>query len=73
MLYIIHNNGVEINWHVGQKTNEINLSARSVTEIQADGHELEYIHDKIKNIPFVNHQRVINWFGDHAKFIIRNL
>ena len=40
--------------------------------VQADGHELEEILNKISNIK-MSKNPVIRWFGDDAKFIIANL
>ncbi len=56
----------------------------SVKGVQADGDELYAIYDICKNtIPMAfrrnsqlsssNLVRVQNWYGDHAKFIVRNV
>ena len=58
-------------WHVGEKY-VFGIFADYVIEIQADGDELEYIKNNFTNIPYSN-KRVVNWKGDIAKFIVRNL
>ena len=50
-----------------------NRQARNVIEAQADGHELAAIYHQFPNIPKSKGSRVVNWFGDHAKFIAANL
>lgn len=76
----------EATFHIpfGKIAKDINEIASHVTEIQADGHELEYIRQRFGNkqndsrstVPFVSTfalPRVMRWFGDDAKFIIGNL
>jgi hypothetical protein len=71
MLYIVLTNGVTRQWHVDQKLSGLLDSISLVKEVQADGHELEWIGDNISGIPFCKPEvkRVQCWFGDHAKFI----
>ena len=61
--------------HVGEaftcRTRGINIW-EDVTEIQADGHELEWIRRNFANLP-CSHFRVCNWYGDHAKLIAAGL
>jgi hypothetical protein len=76
MLYIVLTNGVERQWHVDQKLSGLKLSGlldsiSLVKEVQADGHELEWIQENISGIPFCKPEvkRVQCWYGEHAKFI----
>ena len=69
MLYVIFNKGGEIfekKWHVGE--NFPPFECDTVTEVQADGEELEWVKENIQNIPMAKN-RVLCWYGDHAKFI----
>lgn len=50
----------------------ISGTVAGVTEVQADGDELEYIKLHFTNIPMAD-KRVVCWYGDHAKFIVGNL
>lgn len=43
-----------------------------IIEVQANGHELEYIRNTMSNIPMVTNKKVVRWYGDHAKFIANN-
>lgn len=82
-MYAVLSDGQEIQWHVGEDVKEIwqphnpKLPRRVVVELQADGHELEYVLKNFNNIPIrmvngVPHHSMI-WFGDHARFIYHNL
>ena len=48
-------------------------TARGVESVQADGDELEYIMKNFAGIPTCVNNRVVSWYGDHAKFIVGNL
>lgn len=81
MLYIIADSDqgrpCELGWHVQDKftTDKIhlmNLMMKNVTQVQADGDELDLILSKAKNLPHTS-ERVQNWHGDHAKWIISNI
>jgi len=73
--YIEYAAGPVRTWYIGQKTellqedHEINRTLA----IQADGNELEYILRKFTNIPMVVDKRVMTWYGDTAKFIVKHL
>ena len=77
MMYIISDRYGEIQWHVGSKGLPPE-HVPSVTEVQADGDELNAIVDQgLFVIPRNNiampQRRVWRFFGDQAKFIIANL
>ena len=83
MLYIIASNSHdltrehEFGWHVGEKFNDItktqmNHVMKNITQVQADGDELQAILAKSKNLPHTS-DRVQNWHGDHAKWIVSNI
>ena len=76
MLIIVFNEGFpkEVEWHVGEKNLIDHENINNIREIQADGHELEYI----KNIfyapeNFFPKGRVVTLYGDIAKIVIANL
>lgn len=71
MLYIETSNKGIIHWHTGGSVPCIDIS--EVIEVQADGDELQYIQTHMPTLPHANHIRVVNWYGDHAKFIAGNL
>lgn len=48
-------------------------TASGVAAVVADGDELEYIIKNFAGIPTCVHNRVVSWYGDHAKFIVGNL
>lgn len=58
----------EVSWHVGNSAT--GLVAGMVTEIQADGDELEKILRMCEGIPN-SHKSVQTWYGDHARFIAK--
>lgn len=72
MLYINLVSGKQITWRVGTETPT--GYALDVTDLEADGDELDYITDKFgvaalrpKGQPFVR------YYGDQARFILGNL
>jgi hypothetical protein len=69
-LYVVTNDNDENQWHVGER--KLDIAAKYVIEIQADGDELEKIKREVAGIPMTN-QRVVRWFGDDAKFIYANI
>lgn len=66
---------VELSWHIGTKPNFCLCRENSylVTEVQADGDELDKIIQVCDNIPIVKGRSVQTWTGDFAKFIINNV
>lgn len=42
-----------------------------IVSVQADGHELQQIKDHFSGLPMHN-GRVVEWFGDDAKFVVRH-
>ena len=64
MMYLCTPQG-EIIWRVGHK---MTFDTSSISEVQADGHELEWIRENFSNLPMFK-GRVCNWFGDMAKMI----
>lgn len=62
----------ELIWHVETKV-KVNLTLESFLDrtfqVQADGHELEWIRERFVNLPDEPQGRVVSWFGDHAKMI----
>lgn len=69
MLYVVLTNGVEHTWHVNAPISGFLGVVNLVAEVQADGHELEWIQKNITGIPQCMLTRVQTWFGDDAKFI----
>lgn len=93
MLYIVlkgHGNGLghsmtsrptEYTWHVGQRLPD-GIEIDRITEVQADGDELEHVIQRSQNLPTsfesdcaINKRpsRVQRWFGDAAKWIVANI
>ena len=67
----IDNNGAYLHngsTHVGTRFRK--EVVRRTVEIQADGHELELILNICDGIPVAKNARIMNWYGDHAKFIL---
>ena len=65
-----HENREKIyNWHVGEAMPKFEIS--KVVEVQADGHELEFIKFRFE-VPYMC-GKIIIWYGDFAKFIAGNL
>ena len=83
MLYIVYREpGRQIptvmSWHVGDVLPfDFRDHVQEVTEVQADGDELQLILDQATGLPMVNrignYPRVQHWYGDHAKWIVANL
>lgn len=76
MMYITVNafgDNVTVGWHVGQKNPIVFDDMQHVTEVQADGDELEYIRFSMNNVPFNKFKAVNRWFGSMAQFIAANL
>jgi hypothetical protein len=62
----------ELDWHIGQPLRGGVQVLHNVLEVQADGDELAWILERSSNLPQTA-GRVQTWFGDHAKFILKNL
>lgn len=83
MMFIVRRGSKLIEWHVGEKVPEdviVHPGGREefyrfqdVSEIQADGDELEYIKTNFSHLPMRNHQRIVQWKGALAQFIYDNL
>jgi hypothetical protein len=75
MLSIKFKSGVERIWHIHEPNPITYYEVNAIDEIQADGDELEYIHNMFlltHSLP-IPKGRVIRWFGDYAKLIVGNL
>lgn len=84
-LYIIHTDGrynMEAIWHVGESTTMNMPELSTITHIQADGDELEYIKELFRlemtgvphyTIPMPLDRSLVTWYGDFARTIIANL
>lgn len=58
--------------YIGDKTNLIDyVPYMQMPILQADGDELQYILETMKNIPYTNKPDQV-WTGDHARFICYN-
>lgn len=81
MLYIVAREPREestFQWHVGEKVNgnliaKIETGTFRVVEIQADGHELQYIRDNFRNLPDCPYLKLVTWKGNWAQFIFDHL
>jgi hypothetical protein len=73
-LYITCKDNREVQWHVGSTTlRSAHEWPSPVTDVQADGDELDYIINNFPNLPYPKHKRVVRWDGDLAKLIAYNL
>lgn len=66
----------EKEWHVGDKppNEHIEDEGLQVHTVYADGHELTYIIEHFKNLPYTMKKgRSCVWRGDLARFIFDNL
>lgn len=64
---------VDVEYHVGTKNRSVVALASVTTNVQADGHELEYIKRNFTGIPLHNSLRVQTWRGPIAQFIVDHL
>jgi len=69
MLYITRQYKKTTAHHIGEPI--VFFDGDDVTEVQADGDELEHIRHKFTNIPMSTRNLVV-WYGDMAKFIVEN-
>jgi hypothetical protein len=73
MLYVVSKkNGIvrEKQWHLGEK---ILVIPEDIIEIQADGHELEYVLANVKGLIHNPEDRVVNWYDLEAVMIAKSL
>lgn len=74
-LYITFQDNRSIEWHVGE-SNPLQAGGvrfHQVAEVQADGHELDWINENMSLPRQAWGIRVVSWYGDDAKFIAGNL
>ena len=67
--YITSLDGKVKEFHLGRTFTREEVDYTS--ELQLDGHELEHVQTKMSNLPQAT-GRVVNYYGDHAKFILGN-
>ena len=67
--YLVKEDGTERQFPIGASFDH--KEAADVIEVQLDGHELQRAEELFSNLP-QSRNRVVRWFGDHAKFIIAN-
>lgn len=72
MLNIVFQSGRSREWHVGEESPVGYAEVIAISEIQADGHELEHIKNMFDQ-PILPKGRVVRIFGDLAKTIVANL
>lgn len=70
---------LDANWEYGtprltskMSGTEIDAFVDKVREVQANDRELNVILENITGLPVVKGKSEQSWFGDHAKFIVRN-
>ncbi len=57
-------------WHVGDRRPTKNhYPFEDVTEVYADGDELDWVRQNYSNLPLANHCKGMVWRGDLAQFI----
>lgn len=67
-IFIKQNLQATIVWRLDEPL--VSLNVNNITSIKASGVELDTILNCVNNIPTVQCDSV-NWYGDHAKFIMR--
>jgi len=67
-----HGEKRELYWHV-RELKPYREMGETVIDIQADGDELDYIHDFFTNLPSRPKARVVVWLAPFAQFIYDNL
>lgn len=72
-LYVTHSNGVVGEFHVGKKVEYARRDLMLVEEVQADGHELDWIMHWFNDSIPCHKGRVMSWYGDTAKMIAKSL
>jgi len=65
--YVVTNNAEHL-LHLGEMFQKDQFDIHDIIEVQACGHELDYVNEHLSGIP-KSKKRVCNWFGDDAKFI----
>lgn len=70
--------GVPHTWHVGDKKPDLTPSHRIhpslfIWSLYADGHELQRVEQKFKNVPVRSFEQPTLWRGEMAQFIFDNL
>lgn len=59
--------------HTGEELHyDIMDNLQNVTEVQADGEELDRIRNNMPGIPQALTKKAVRFYGDHAKFITAN-
>ena len=66
--YIIYTDGTTEKFHMGRKFGE---EIKNVDSLELDNTELEHVQTTMSNLPTSN-RRIVTYFGDHAKFILKN-
>lgn len=69
-LFVTLFNGDTFEHHIGRKAY---FSVSEVNEVQADGHELDWITQWFNGSIPCHKGRVMNWYGDTAKMIAKAL
>jgi hypothetical protein len=65
---------VQVEWHTGQAIPLSSDDITYITQIQADGNELQVIRRLFNDtIPFSQRLQVQAWYGDMAQYIVGNL
>lgn len=66
--------GKTIQWHTGEDTKILNqIPSKSISEVYADGDELSFILESIKNLPYSQVHPYCVWYGEMARFLMGNL
>lgn len=72
------NTPMEVEWYIGEKLKVYpsffeEIKSQYVSEIQADGDELEFLKENFVNLPYPKNARVVIWHGDLAKTIFQSI
>ena len=66
-MFAVFSSGAEYEFHVGSEITR-KFRINNIVEVQADGHELEWIRKNVSGIP-MHSGRIVNWFGSDAQFV----
>jgi len=72
-LFVILSDGHVSEQHVGKKAEFSSRVILKVEEVQADGHELDWVMQWFDESIPCHKGRVMNWYGDTAKMIAKSL
>ena len=71
--FVVLSNGLVTEFHTGARVEYSSRDLMLVEEVQADGHELDWIMQWFNDSIPCHKGRAMNWYGDIAKMIAKSL